>query len=54
MTYGGSAGLLYLFTRNVGLDASVFYRLTRASSEAPSGVSNRFFGVSVGFSAFAY
>jgi hypothetical protein len=42
--YGGSAGVLYLLTRSVGLDASVFYRLNRGGSHDPYSASHRFVG----------
>jgi hypothetical protein len=53
LTYGGKAGVLYLFTRSVGLDASLFYD---AWSQRGSGFTSRSdaFGVALGFSAFAF
>lgn len=53
LTYGANAGVLYLFTRSVGLDASIFYRgLSFTGSDAET-VSEAV-GVAVGFSAFAF
>ena len=51
LTYGGNVGVLYLLTRSVGLDASLFY-----NAVSYRGSSNRTdaFGLAVGFSAFAF
>lgn len=53
LTYGGKLGVLYLFTRSVGLDASLFYD---AWSRRGSGFTSRSdaFGIAIGFSAFAF
>lgn len=52
--YGGAAGMLYMLTRSVGLDGSVFYRIQEVTGGAPSGARHRALGLAVGFSAFAF
>jgi hypothetical protein len=53
LTYGGNVGVLYLFTRSVGLDASVFYNAWSARGSGPSARADAM-GLAVGFSAFAF
>lgn len=53
-TYGGNVGLLYLITRSVGLDASLFYnRTSDLGGRGPRGGAD-VLGLAVGFSAFAF
>lgn len=51
MAYGGNVGVLYLFTRSVGLDASLFYS---AQSFPGSSSGSDVMGLAMGFSAFAF
>lgn len=53
LSYGASAGVLYLLTRSVGLDASLFYNAMSYTGSGPSGGAD-VLGLSVGFSAFAF
>lgn len=51
--YGGNVGVLYLFTRSVGLDASLFYNTISYRGSGPPGGSD-VMGIALGFSAFAF
>lgn len=54
LTYGGSAGALYLITHGVGVDASFFYeRTSQLGNRSPSEPSDEF-GLAVGISAFVF
>lgn len=54
VTYGGSAGLLYLINAGVGLDASLFYeRTSQLSDPSELGIGDEF-GFALGISAFVF
>jgi outer membrane protein W len=53
LTTGANLGVVYLFTRNIGLDASLFYS-RMSSTGSVSSASMDSMGLAVGFSAFAF
>lgn len=53
-SYGASAGVVYMLTRSVGVDVGTFYRLNRTRGDEPWTITDRFIGMAVGFSAFAF
>jgi hypothetical protein len=53
--YGLAGGMLYMLTRTVGLDGSLFFRGSSVTGlEEDQRVRDSVFGLAVGFSAFAF
>ena len=52
--YKGAAGALFLISRSVGVNAELFYQVTRRESDSDFDFEQNVYGLAVGISAFVF